>query len=148
VTAYSFQRRFVAPICVGLGIEIPLVPGLRIAAGCGIRPKRQTVRAVGKRRHARPGEVLQLYQGMRTKLCQKIGEARCIDVSGVIIWIDHRAIAIERAKMMLSRREMEQFARDDGFVDAEEMAQFWRCTHKGIERFDGVLIQWEPINGG
>lgn len=143
MVAYSFQRRFVGPIKVGLGIHEPIL-GLEAAAP---PPKRQTIRAIGKRRHARPGEVLQLYQGMRTKQCQKIGEARCIDVSGVIIWIDHRAIAIERAKMMLSRREMEQFARDDGFVDAEEMAQFWRCTHKGIERFDGVLIQWEKIDG-
>ncbi|MEJ0016825.1 MAG: ASCH domain-containing protein [Acetobacteraceae bacterium] len=46
MVAYSFKRDFAAPILAGI--------------------KRQTIRA-DRRRHARPGEVLQLYTGMRTK---------------------------------------------------------------------------------
>lgn len=45
MVAYSFQKRFVEPIRSGR--------------------KRQTIRA-DRKRHARPGEVLQLYSGMRT----------------------------------------------------------------------------------
>lgn len=34
--------------------------------------KRQTIRTIGKRRHARAGEPLQLYTGQRTKACRKL----------------------------------------------------------------------------
>lgn len=45
MVAYSYKRRFVTPIRVGLGLL----------------PKRQTIRAHGLRRHARAGEELQHY---------------------------------------------------------------------------------------
>jgi hypothetical protein len=51
MVAYSFDKRFVPQIENGF--------------------KRQTIRA-HRRRHARPGEALQLYTGMRTKHCRKI----------------------------------------------------------------------------
>lgn len=75
MVAYSFRQRFVAPIQVGLG-TIEHIPGTEYA------PKRQTIRA-NRKRHARPGEELQLYCGMRTKGCFLIGRARCTSVSGV-----------------------------------------------------------------
>lgn len=50
--AYNFQKQFA-----------PLVESGQ---------KRQTIRAIGKRRHARPGESLQLYTGQRTKACRKL----------------------------------------------------------------------------
>lgn len=34
--------------------------------------KRQTIRAIGKRRHARPGQPIQLYTGMMHKTCRKL----------------------------------------------------------------------------
>lgn len=147
MVAYSFQGRFVAPICVGLGIEFPQRPGLVIAAGTEIKPKRQTIRATGRRRHARPGETLQLYRGMRTKQCFKIADARCTEIQPMIIWVNAETIAIERSKLMLSWPEMDQFAGEDGFASAEDMAAFWRKEHAGIEKFEGLLIKWEPING-
>lgn len=51
MVAYSFNRRFVQAIESGI--------------------KSQTIRAP-RRRHARPGERLQLYTGMRTKACRLI----------------------------------------------------------------------------
>jgi hypothetical protein len=51
MVAYSFNRRFVPAIESGI--------------------KSQTIRAP-RRRHARPGEWLQLYTGMRTKSCRLI----------------------------------------------------------------------------
>lgn len=80
--AYSYKRRFVAPIWVGLGLPIKPVIGLVIAAGVEIRPKRQTIRA-DRARHARPGEIVQHYCGMRTKSCFKIGEGRCTFASPI-----------------------------------------------------------------
>lgn len=81
MVAYSFKRQFVAPIALGLGIACP--NGFAPAAGV-VRPKRHTMRSTGKRRHARPGEGLQLYWGMRTKSCLKIGDAKCIKVEQIV----------------------------------------------------------------
>ena len=47
VVALNFKQQFIPPILSGA--------------------KRQTIRAIGRRRHAIPGETLQLYTGMRTK---------------------------------------------------------------------------------
>lgn len=138
--AYSFKKRFIWPIKVGLGMAMPDSFGAPW-------PKRQTIRATGKRRHARPGEIVQLYHAMRTKQCFKIGEGRCTEVAPVIIWVNPETIAIERSKMLMNRTEMDIFARSDGFSDALDMAAFWRKEHAGIEKFEGVLIMWEPIDG-
>lgn len=147
MSAYSFKGRFVAPICIGLGINIPARPGFMIAAGIEIKPKRQTIRAHGKRSHARPGGTVQLYFGMRTKQCFLIGEAVCTETANVIIWVGARTISIERSKILLSRPEMEEFAQADGFTDAADMAAFWREEHPGVEKFEGLLIKWEPRHG-
>ena len=53
MVAYSLKPRFIPPILSGA--------------------KRQTIRAISRRRHAIPGETLQLYTGMRTKQCRLIG---------------------------------------------------------------------------
>jgi hypothetical protein len=50
--AYNFQKQF-APL---------------VQSG----EKRQTIRTLGKRSHAQPGNKLQLYTGMRTKQCRKL----------------------------------------------------------------------------
>lgn len=64
MVAYSFKRRFAEPILAGA--------------------KRQTIRA-DRRRHARPGEELQLYTGMRTKSCRLIARRTCVDIQRVIL---------------------------------------------------------------
>lgn len=85
MVAYSYKAGFVAPIRVGLGLAV-LDLHYELGGylpGQPIRPKRQTIRANGRRRHARPGEALQHYHGMRTTKCFKIGDARCKGVSDV-----------------------------------------------------------------
>ncbi|WP_319775512.1 ASCH domain-containing protein [Breoghania sp.] len=118
------------------------------------RTKTQTVRA-NRRRHARPGEPVQLYTGMRTRSCRKLIApdpiCRCvrpitIDVTDLIA-AGIAAIAI--GGDFLTFDEIEQFARADGFApefwggtDAREnMGAFWRRFH-GNGRFEGVLIEW------
>lgn len=127
MVAYSFKRRFVGPILAGV--------------------KRQTVRA-DRRRHARPGEELQLYTGMRTRHCKLISRARCVDVQAIVIcfrkgrrrdWLRSRGLGkIDRPS------ELDAFARIDGFVDWAELREFWSVEHPEVTDFHGVIITWEP----
>lgn len=124
MVAYNFHRRFVPLIQQGL--------------------KRQTIRKYGLKRHARPGERMQLYTGMRTLYCEKVIEdPLCSAVSPISISV--------RGGMFLSVRlnhvavlHLDRFAIDDGFVDAGDMMKFWLETH-GTAPFEGVLIEWSPV---
>jgi hypothetical protein len=136
MVAYSFKKRFVDPIKSGLGIYDPIL-GLQPKI---VKPKRQTIRAIGKRRHARPGETLQLYTAMRTKQCAKIGDARCMSIEPIKLWISLKHIAVGKGLNPID----DDFARKDGFDDAKEMHTFWIAEH-GAGWFEGVLIQWEPL---
>lgn len=154
MVAYSFKQQFIGPIRAGLGIEHLNERGKIVIPGP--KPKRQTIRAIGKRRHARPGEVLQLYYGMRTRQCMSIGVARCMSVEGVLLkwseWQSFRTYDIMEREPGVWRRvgntrevaDREKFATDDGFADFSEMSMFWMENH-GPSTFVGVLIKWEPI---
>lgn len=126
MVAYSFKKQFGPPILAGT--------------------KAQTIRAerAGKSRHARPGELVQLYTGMRTRQCTKLGEAPCLEVLpikmdlivGLVMagdsWIRHVA-------------ELHAFAVRDGFADWWELVAFWVSEHPGVDLFEGVLIRWQPL---
>lgn len=134
--AYSFQKRFIEPILAGLGEPVQAYP------------KTQTIRAVGKRRHARPGEVVQLYTAMRTKQCRKLGEARCKAVADIRIFVERGVIQLPSGQ--IEGAAVEAFARRDGFASWADMQQFWRDEHGDIVKdrdtaFVGLLIQWERI---
>lgn len=133
MVAYSFAPQFVAA-----------VESLK---------KRQTVRGYRKR-HARPGEAIQIYAGMRTRSCRKLidPDPVCIELQDIIIAQggDHwQPLHIELAGRMLTRAEIEEFAVADGFGDcgdgcaAARMAAFWLKYH-GPQSFGGVLIRWRP----
>lgn len=132
MVAYSFQKQFAEPILAGT--------------------KRQTIRAVGKRRHARVGDELQLYTGMRTKHCRLLARARCIELRRMAIIfpkVEHWHVLlfddVRVSTRGVSRYRMDEFARADGFPSAEEMLAFWKKHHpEAVEagRFDGVLVQW------
>jgi hypothetical protein len=140
MVAYSFQKRFVQAIRVGLS-------SVSLSFDCP--PKLQTIRPIGKRRHAGPGETLQLYSGMRTKHCFKIGEGRCTRVRWITIWIGESIGVADLTVQvedhgLLGARELDSFAKNDGFDGWSDMAAFWRDTH-GLGKFNGRLIEWEPI---
>lgn len=124
MVAYSFKARFTVAIREGW--------------------KTQTIRA-GRTRHARPGEMLQLFTGMRTRQCEKICEdVRCTAVMAIVILFDDEA-EIERITTDgVPVRDLDAFAVADGFTDASDMAQFWRKQHGGLDQmaFHGVLIEW------
>lgn len=136
MVAYSFAPQFIAPI--------------------EARTKLQTVRA-HRSRHARVGEPIQLYTGMRTKQCRKIVDVDpvCVGLMDIRIIVDLAFdrlisdIAIDGFYRTLD--EMEAFAIADGFTADDEasalrrMGEFWVNAHniKGdFFRFDGVCIRW------
>lgn len=140
MVAYSFQSQFVDPIEAGT--------------------KRQTIRAIGKRRHARPGDALQLYTGMRTRACRKILalDPTCLDVQGIEIHISQRILKTTRyhpsptpvfvidriiinGVELCALKNLEDLARADGFDTLADMADFWGRTH-GPGIFVGALITW------
>jgi hypothetical protein len=143
MVAYSFKRRFVDPIRVGLS-------SVSLSFDCP--PKRQTIRAIGRKRHARAGETLQLYTAMRTKQCASIGVARCTTVDNIRIAVEAGCIVTaprtDHAQVIKSPAYLDAFAVNDGFTDWADMRQFWRDEHGDLARlgpFVGILIQWEPI---
>lgn len=136
MVAYSFQRRFVPAIRVGLGQD-------EHARICGdVHPKRQTVRA-DRKRHARPGELLQLYCGLRTKRCRLIGVARCTACEPITLDLRGR-IMLQGERPMIRARDLDAFAQSDGFVDWNDMCEFWYLFHPDLEEFSGVVIRWQP----
>ncbi len=118
-------------------------------------PKRQTIRAIGKRRHARPGETLQLYTGMRTRQCQAIGIAQCVSVQPIDIYFQSDTIhvgKIQERETFTGAERLDEFARRDGFASWREMREFWLEEHgengqmKKLGPWGGLLIRWEPIS--
>lgn len=125
MVAYSFQSRFEVPIRAGF--------------------KTQTIRATGRRRHAKPGERLQLYIGMRTRQCRLIALATCIIAKPC-------GLAFRRGNLVRAwHREgdvtdLDGFALNDGFTGADDMGAFW-SAHNGLDTgdFEGVLIEWSLL---
>lgn len=102
--------------------------------------KCQTIRA-NRKRHAKPGEPVQLYTGQRTMLCRKLVEPDPICVSVEPIEIGELNTVVLAGKQ-LNWKQVNELAIADGFASADEFVQFFQDTH-GLP-FKGVLIKWEP----
>lgn len=126
MVAYSYKARFVVPIRNDV--------------------KRQTIRSERKR-HARPGEQLQLYCAMRSIHCRLIGTATCIDVRPISINFEALRILIPNEAIIEARADRDHFARRDGFENWTELVEFWRHerareSRKPLGIFSGVIIRW------
>lgn len=106
--------------------------------------KRQTIRALGRRRHAIPGETLQLYTGMRTKQCRLIGTAVCTKAKPIEMLFAGLLSVIEIGPLRrIDGSELDTFAIADGFPDWPAMLAFWRETHPDCQdSFSGLIIEW------
>jgi hypothetical protein len=134
MVAYSFQVRFCEPILDGT--------------------KGGTIRGERLRGHARPGDALQLYTGMRTRHCRLITRKTCCDLSRLLLNFERDQVHISAgcARDTSSRpvdfhtaSQLDIFARFDGFNEWGELKTFWRETHD-VER--GVrpwYIRWLPL---
>lgn len=126
MVAYSFKARF-APL---------------IADGS----KTQTVRA-DRKRHARPSETLQLYTGMRTRVCRLVATSTCVSVAPIRFDFTLGAVGeLELPGQRLRHRSnLDIFARHDGFADWDDLRAFWAAAHPGMDQFEGVLIRWHDL---
>ncbi|CAO4153233.1 hypothetical protein [Methylorubrum aminovorans] len=130
MVAYSFKKGFGLPILAST--------------------KAQTIRADLKR-HARQGEELQLYTGMRTRHCTLLGRPTCLSVMPVrLCFSEGRATELfDVGGELLSPARMEAFVRADGVESVEDMARFWWAEHPPEEgdriAFEGLLIRWQPL---
>lgn len=101
--------------------------------------KTQTIRAYRKR-HARPGEIVQLYYAMRTKHCALIGIGNCLYVTPVQLVFPENRVILGGAAFE-GWKKLDDFAHSDGFDGWLAMREFWREQH-GPGPFSGVLIKW------
>ena len=120
MVAYSFKQQFVAPILSGT--------------------KAQTIRA-DRKRHAREGEELQLYTGMRTKQCRLIGRSTCLGAVPVTIDLPANSVRVGGA-IYQGWKSLDAFALQDGFDGWLSMREFWRENHSNTPVFSGILIRW------
>lgn len=129
MVAYSFKRQFAEAVAAGR--------------------KCQTLR-LPRARHARPGEALQLYAGMRTKACRKLTDAACTGTAAVEIvlsrLIDGLVVSVSVGGVFLNAAEIEAFALADGFDSRQAMGRFFIGNH-GEGRLELVLIRWSPSSG-
>ena len=108
--------------------------------------KRQTVRAPRKdgRPHAKVGDTLKLYTGMRSKACRLLGQATVTSLCQVRIEACEMFVNGKRLPSAIYDRSCEQtdneFAEADGFDRFMDMADWFRDTH-GLP-FEGTVIRW------
>ena len=109
--------------------------------------KLQTIRALGKRRHARPGDALQLYTGMRTKGCRKLmPDIPCIGATPVEMDVTpHTGLSLFLGDTALELPAIIDLAKADGFGHdgSDPLDQFIRFFEARMP-FKGVLIEWQP----
>lgn len=124
MVAYSFQPQFVPPMLA--------------------RTKTHTLRwpRRGRSRHAREGEVIQHYTGMRTKRCQRQGLSVCTLRDRVIIIMHRMSVRLmltdapievcEAAEFpedidgeWLSYAGLREFAKADGFDRVGTFHRYW-----------------------
>ena len=117
MVAYNFQHQFAEAVESGR--------------------KRQTIRAPLKDgRHAKPGDQLQLYTGMRSKACRKLRDAVCHDSCRIRVEAD-KIWTFGPQELHL---DLQAWAKRDGFESWADMRAFFEASH-GLP-FDGVLISW------
>lgn len=127
MVAYSFQKMFADPIIMG--------------------GKTQTIRA-HRRRHAREGEELQLYTGMRTKQCRLIGRATCLCTIPIRIEFSTMYpgdVVVVGDGPRIWQGDLDRFARSDGFDGWKAMRAFWEKHHPNMLLFTGVIIYWKDL---
>jgi hypothetical protein len=135
LVAYTFTREFIEPIRAG-------------AKGGTIRLARKG--SVSRTRpetggHARPGDELSLYYGLRRPGCFLIKAERCFATVAVRIDTGRREVRLgDGGALRLTGAALEAFARFDGFDDFNAMAAFFQRAHKAVV-FDGWNIQWGNI---
>jgi len=110
--------------------------------------KRQTVRAIRKdgRPHAKVGDTIKLYTGMRTKSCRLLAQATVSRIDSIRIEPTEMFLSGTRLLSAIFSRDQigftdNEFAQSDGFSSFMDMADWFDDVH-GLP-FEGVVIYWD-----
>ena len=151
MVAYNFKPCFVQPILDGV--------------------KLHTIRSIRLRGHARRGDELQLYTGLRSQGARLIARKVCAGAYPVIIDRRHGRIVVQgedfpwktgataaaefatagaefvavkiSGTFYSSIGELDAFAQRDGFSGFYQMREFWDARHsQRTDSFAGTLIGW------
>ena len=99
--------------------------------------KRQTIRAYRKDgRDPKPGDMLYLYTGQRTRRCSFLGSYICAERH--VICFDREELQIDNRECGSS--EAQCIAEADGFRDWHTFVDWFDRVH-GLP-FEGLLIRW------
>lgn len=98
--------------------------------------KRTTIRK-NRKRNPKPGELLYLYTGMRTKQCRKLREESCKSIKP--IYIDDAFVTLDGKK--IDWDVVHTIAVADGFKGIKDFLNFFDAEY-GLPFDDGVLIEW------
>lgn len=105
---------------------------------CGI--KVQTIRG-GLR--CGPGDKMQLFTGQRTKQCQRIGEAVCVESFPVMFRDTSFHTGRNQKVLQVScPDELQKFAEADGFQNWDQCEAFFRDHYEFP--FTGFVHRWDP----
>lgn len=111
--------------------------------------KRQTIRPLRKK-PIKVGEKLYLYWHLRRKTCEKIGEAICSEIffirwrkPGITEYLDLITLdANYQPLRVLSKLEMDEIARKDGFKDFPEMVCWFKKRYHFLPCMAFQVIRW------
>lgn len=102
--------------------------------------KFQTIRS-GMR--CQPGDTMHLFTGLRTKQCQRIGEAVCVETFPVMFrensfhtGLNNKVIHMKDPDLLLA------FAKADGFKTWDQCHEFFRQQYEFP--FTGYVHRWDP----
>lgn len=128
MVAYSFQARFEGPILTGR--------------------KTGTIRAIGRRRHARAGEQMQLYTAMRTRSCRLLARVECLTADPIRLCFASPAVVVGPGLIEECHAidDLDAFAQGDGFRDWDDMAAYWRASDPlpRLGPWVGLWVRWRP----
>lgn len=110
MAAYNFQKQF--------------VPMIESGAKCS------TIRQRRKNGYLpRTGDVLRLYNGMRTKSCKLIREVAVVDVVPISIHTGNGCADVIYNGTRLVDGQVRELAVSDGFKDVGEFAEFFHSKY-------------------
>lgn len=96
---------------------------------------------------------MQLFGKWRQRGCYLIGKGRCVRFRPILLRLDLHLIVIDYQRKSRADRislstvdELWRFARADGFPNFGAMVDFWKAQHANTNRFEGFLIEWEPLS--
>lgn len=96
------------------------------------------VNSIRKTKRCKPGDILQLYTGQRTKYCRKLCEGICVDVVPVDITPE---VLYVGQKKIINQNGKDKFAEKVGFGSYDEACDFYEDYH-GLP-FSGYLHTWQ-----